>query len=127
MRGYTRLTQVLGGLLLCFSPWSAFAECPVRSLGVRAEVIGTRMVRTATASAEPFTSASDSIETASDEADLAARALLLSLDQTRGSLSGVIRIASCFDGRFVYVTVLEDPELARQARELRTRMPGGGR
>jgi hypothetical protein len=116
VRCYARLTSAFGGLLLAFSSWSANAACPVRSLGVASEVVGTQAVRTATASAEPLTSAPESIETAEDEADLAARALLLPLG-----------ISTCFDGRFVYVTVLEDAKLARQARDLRARMPSGGR
>jgi hypothetical protein len=127
VRCYARLTSAFGGLLLAFSSWSANAACPVRSLGVASEVVGTQAVRTATASAEPLTSAPESIETAEDEADLAARALLLPLGHVRGAFSGVIRISTCFDGRFVYVTVLEDAKLARQARDLRARMPSGGR
>lgn len=126
MCGYTRLTSTLGGVLLSLLPLSALAHCPSRALGVRAEVIRERHVRTATASAEPFTNAPDSVEAAEDEADLAARALLLLPEQTLGSLSGLMRIASCFDGRSVYVTVMEDPELARKARALRSRMPGVG-
>ena len=115
-------------LLVALSPSTASADCEV-SLGVRTQGIGTQQIRVATASAEPFTSEPDSVEAAEAEADLAARALLIRLDEAgtgAGSLSGVTRLASCFDGRFVHVTVVEDPELARMARELRERMVGGG-
>ena len=115
-------------ILVALSPSTASAVCEVSS-GVSMQGIGTQQIRMATASAEPFTSEPDSVEAAEAEADLAARALLIRSDEAgtgAGSLSGVTRLASCFDGRFVHVTVVEDPELARMARELHERMAGGG-
>ena len=104
-------TAILAGFFLTLSSLLNAAPCPPHSPGVQTEEVGGRIVRFATASSEPLTSEPESIEIAEVEAGLAARLLLGSSDGNTISLSGIVRVANCFDGNFVYVTVAESSGL----------------